>query len=145
MITGYQQYKDTGGDKPLSGFFGLVRENSRNDNKEAIQVVLEGIDFIKYHCIIPVVIFDESTKIYRAKLDTEFKVQEIIDIELGLWKFVSDIRIPNCFDKYIFLCNLYGFKKLLTLLDEYLSGTMDYHKKTTKEFPLTIFGDISPS
>lgn len=107
--------------------------------------LLEGVDFLKIQCIVPILIFDRDRGILSARLSDEFEIKELIDEEYCLLNFNKNYQLYDydvLGEDQIFLTNLNGLRTILDELDKYLNGYETYFNDLLNRFPILAVCDF---
>ncbi|MCF4969440.1 hypothetical protein [Nostoc sp. CMAA1605] len=102
--------------------------------------LLSEIETIYLDAFIPVIIIDESRGILEAELDSNFKLKNLVDKEIALYKFSKGYKLDenDFIEDYIFFVNRNGLTKLFDYLDRYLNKFEDKFCNLLECHPKTI-------
>jgi len=120
-------------------------KKSCSDNKEYLKRILSGIDYLKFKCIIPVIILGENSMVLKAEFDKHFELSNLVDIGVGVLKHDTDFKLYDDYDdceNYTFITNVRSFELLLDNVETYLNNVKKYIKNTTQMYPGTILCDL---
>ena len=107
--------------------------------------LLDGVDFLKIQCIVPILIFDGDRGILSARLSDEFKIKELIDEKYCLLNFNKNYQLYDydvLGETQIFLTNLNGLRTILYEIDKYLNGYETYFNDLLNRFPILAVCDF---
>lgn len=112
--------------------------------KKGSKTFLAGIDFLRFECIIPLIVFDETRGVMKAKLDKKFDLKDVEDIKYGIYMSGDEEIQYTKEDEFmpVILCNLEGLSEICNLIDDYLKKYPDYFKSIVKKFPVTLLSNF---